>query len=474
MANQAPDTTTTRIPFIEESEFRSTDTTKDNRFVNGYFEPIKNPVKDRLDYYFVKRPGMSQNVRPAAATGAGRGIFVWNGNIYSVVANKLYKGTTNLATFSTSTGLCKFTTSRPGAATPYLIVNDGQALYCVQSNDTVTQVVTNFPVNTRDVIYLNQYTLVLDSSANLWSSDPDLPTSWDGVSYITAQALPGTGKGLARCGNMALVLTDQHFQMFYDNANASGSPLNNADERMKQIGCASNDTISQLEDTTFWVGNGAQNGGYTVWKLSGSELKSIGSQTIDKIISAEGSSLGSARAIAFRSAGHAFYALTLTSSNRTFVYDLDLGLWAEWTDAAGTSAYPIVAVAQVNNSLIGQHSTNGWIYNISPFVYQDDSSSFTVSARTPIIDMGTMRRKFVDRLDIIADIQASSENVSVSYSDDDYQTFSAARTFDLSRTRSFSPAWGNFKRRSWQLQYSGTQAYRCVGIELALTLEDDQ
>jgi hypothetical protein len=469
-ASPKPEVQTVRIPFIEESEFRGTDTTKDNRFVNGFFEPLRNPIKNLLHYYFVKRPGMSQNVRPSGGAGTGRGVFVWRGLIYSVIGTKIFKGSTDLGvTLGTSTGLCKFAISRPGAATQYLFVNDGQALYTITTADVVTQVVTNFPANTRDLAYLNQYLFVLDSSANLWNSDPDL-SSWDGTSYITSQMLPGTGRGIARHGSEIVVFTDQHFQMFYDNANASGSPLNNADGKMKQIGCVSNDTIAQLEDITFWVGNGL-NGGHTVWKMD-SEVKSIGSQTIDKLISAEGSSLTASRALAFRVAGHIFYALTLTSANRTFIYDVDLGLWAEWTDAAGTAAWPIVSVAQINQGLIGQHPTNGWIYNISPTVYQDDSTSFTVTARTPRIDLDTMRRKFVARLDVVADVQTSSENVSVSYSDNDYASFSTARTFDLSRVRSFGQSWGNFRRRAWQLQYSGTQAYRCYGLEIDVTLED--
>jgi hypothetical protein len=460
-----------RIPFLDEPNARSTTTSKDVRFINGFFEPIKNVIKGKLDYYFIKRPGLSQNVRPTGGAATGRGVFVWNGNIYSVFGTQLYKGSTNLGvTMSTSTGLCKFAESRPGASTPYLTVSDGQALYCIQSSGTVTQVVTNLPANTRDVIYMDQYAFVLDSSCQLWNSAPDDPTSWDGVSFIIAQQYPGTGKGLCRQGQYICVFSEQHMQMFYDNSNASGSPLNNADDKVQQIGCVSTDTIQQLENQTLWVGNG-QDGGYTIWMMGDKEFKSIGSQAIDRILSLEGTSLASARAIAFRSAGHAFYALTLTSVNRTFVYDLDLQIWMEWTDTAGTAAWPIVATSQINQLAIGQHATNGWIYNISPSVYQDDSVSFTVTARTPRIDLDTLTRKFVDRVDIIADVQSSSENMSLTYSDDDDVTRSTARTYDVSLVHNWSRAWGNFRRRSWQLTYSGTQPFRCYGIEMTITPE---
>lgn len=472
MANQQQTNQLVRIPFLEEANFRSTDATKDDRFINGFFEPINNPVNGHPDYFFLKRPGLSQNIRPSGGAATGRGVFVWNGNIYSVFGTQIYKNGVNLGvTLSTASGLCKFTTSRPGAATPYLCINDGQALYCVNGAGVTTQVVTNFPVNTRDVVFLDQYVLVLDTNARLWNSTADDPITWDGTSNIIAQMLPGKGVGLARQNAYVVLFTDQHLQMFYDNANASGSPLNNADSLIQQVGCASNDTIVSIEESVYWVG-GNQNGGPSVWKISGTtDIKDIANPTIRRILGVEGTNLTSARAVGLRCAGHRFYVLTLIGANRTFVYDPDIELWYEWTDTTGSAAWPIVASSEINGQPIVQHSTNGWIYNLSPSVYQDDSVNFTVTARTPRMDFGAMSRKFVNRLDVICDIQSSAGTINVSYSDDDYATFSTARTFDVSKSRNFSRVWGNFRRRAWQVSFTANLPFRGLGIELDVTVE---
>src|SRR3981189_2778685 len=98
-----------RIPFLETPHARDISSAKDLRFVNGYFEPIKNQIKNRLDYFYTKRPGLSQNVRPSGGAATGRGVYVWKGNIYSVFGTKIYKGSTDLGvTLTTSTGRCYF------------------------------------------------------------------------------------------------------------------------------------------------------------------------------------------------------------------------------------------------------------------------------------------------------------------------------------------------------------------------------
>jgi len=47
-------------------------------------------------YNLVKRPGLSQYLRPSGTTGTGRGVYSWKGDLYSVIGTKLYKNSTDL------------------------------------------------------------------------------------------------------------------------------------------------------------------------------------------------------------------------------------------------------------------------------------------------------------------------------------------------------------------------------------------
>lgn len=462
-----------RIPFLETPHARDIESGKDLRFVNGFFEPIKNVIKNKLDYFFLKRPGLSQNIQPSGGAAIGRGVYVWKGNVYSVFGTQIYKGSVNLGiTLTTSTGRCYFAETRPGAVTQYLSINDGIKLYAIKTDNTVTTITTNFPSpNTRDLVYMDTYLFTLDTSANLWNSNPDDPTTWSAANLITAQMVAGNGTGLAKQSNMMVVFTDRHLQFFWDANNTSGSPLTNAEQYIHKIGCNANDTIKSVEDTVFWVGN-SFTGGYTVWRMSSSSVpEDIGTPPLTRILSLEGINLSSARAILFRHAGHAFYILTLIGTNRSFVYDMDINYWYEWTDTAGTASWPIFETSELNDGVVAQHATNGWLYNVRSDVFQDDSVNFNVVARTPRMDFDTIQRKFVHRLDLVGDAQDASEDVSVTYTDDDYQTFSTQRIFDVSSVRNFGMAWGNFRRRSWQVQYTGSQAFRMLGIELNISIE---
>lgn len=468
-----------RIPFIGSPMARGTSSAKDQRFVNCYFEAIINPITKAVRLFLMRRPGLSKNIKPAT-TFPGRGFYIWplNGKIYSCSNTRLYSGTTDLGvTLTTSTGQVSFAEIHPTAATQYLAVNDGVVLYLINAADAVTTVAFPTP-NVGDLIYFDQYLFVLKSNGTLWNCNADDPTTWDVSKYITSQMMAGVGKGLARHGNYVIVFTDRSAQFFYDAANTTGSPLSNVEQAMSKIGCGAKDTISSEDNEVVWVGNSYQ-GGWTVWKLQGtSSIEEISTPTINRLLDAEGSDLSSAWGQCFRVDGHKFYMLQLVGANRTFVYQEDIQMWEEWTNAAGTGAFPITSLQQSGNKLLAQHTTDGWIYNVLPTQYQDWNTAnnayenILISATFGRLDFDTMKRKFCHRVDILGDIQTSACAVSLSYTDDDYITFSTARSFDMSQARNFGSAWGSFRRRAWKLTHQANTPLRLEGLELMVSLED--
>src|SRR6266853_6439292 len=132
---------TIRVPFLDVTDLRPGQEaliTKDQVFLNGFFEPVRNPL-GKADYYFIKRPGTSSYLT-VGPTGPGRGCYAWKqtGKLYSVNNNKILSGSTDLGvTLTTTTNFVNFEETRPGATTQYLGVNDGQALYLIGSDDSV-------------------------------------------------------------------------------------------------------------------------------------------------------------------------------------------------------------------------------------------------------------------------------------------------------------------------------------------------
>ena len=517
-----------RIPFLFEPSFRpGVDKTKDARFVNCYFDPMSIPVLGDTKYWLTKRPGYYQLIWPVpsvvatalvgsttytiktigntdftligatantvglvftasgAGTGTGtavpytqaRGIISWKGDVYSVFGNKIYKNTTDLGvTLAGTTGRCGLSFTRPGAANQYVCVNDGVKLYCIAATSgTVTTVTTNFPTpNTGDFIYKDGYFFVLKSDNTLWSCELDDPTTWDPTKWITSQMLNSSGVGLANQTNVMFVFGTTSFQAFYDNANATGSPMNNNEAAMQQIGCAAQGSIVSDEAVVTWVSN-TTTGAYSVYTLDGiTGVREIGYPALNRLIRAENTDVSKIYAKMIRTAGRRFYLLQLPTQNkRTFVYDYDTNLWVEWENAAGTDIFPLFDSYQHLGTLIFQHPQNGWIYTVDQSVNQDDATNFTVLARFNRFDFDTVARKFVQRINLIGDKQTSTCNVSLQYSDDDYITLSTARTLDMSLTRSFCSNLGNFRRRSWQISYAGNTPLRVEALEMKVRLGDD-
>lgn len=465
-----------RIPFISESNFRYTSASKDARFVNCYFDPIKYPVTGEVKYYLTKRPGTTRTIQPPATAAVARGVLSWKGDLYSVYGATVWKNTTQLTvTPTTTTGRCGMSFTRPGAATQYLAINDGVKLFIIATSGTVTTVTTNFPTpNTGDLLYKDGYFFVLKTDGTLWNCDVDDPTTWDLTKYITAQMQNSSGVGLANQTNVMFVFGDTSFQAFYDNANSTGSPMSNMESAMQQLGCAANGSIVSDEAQVTWVSK-STTGAYSVYTLDGiTGVKEIGYPALNRILFAEGTGISNVYAKMMRMGGRKFYVLQIpTTAKRTFLYDYDTTLWVEWTNAAGTDIWPMFDSTQHANTLVIQHPTDGYLSTVSPAVYQDNAVSFTVLARFARFDLDTVARKFVKSVNLIGDVQTSTCNVSLQYSDDDYVTLSTARTLDMSLVRAFCSTLGNFRRRSWQVSYAGNLPLRLEALEMKIRMGDD-
>lgn len=446
---------TVRLNFYGSYNSRNSGT-KDQRWINCFLETVKDQDGGQEKFYCKKRPGATRLIQPTGATSsAPRGIYLWNGTIYSVWGNSIYaNGTAIYTTMSTTVGTTNFQETRPGAVTQLLSINDGINLYVITPTNVVGVVTPGlgFPSpNTTDLVFHDGYLFVLKSDATLWSCNFDDPTTWNPANFITAQMSNGRGVGLAHQNNYVVVFTDRQIQFFYDNANAAGSPMNNADTAMQQIGCASQGSLQHNESQIFFVGNGTT-GQPVVYSLDGTTgLAEISTPAENRMLAAEGTNIVGSYGCLMRIKGHFFYALTLPSTLRTLVYDIDQKTWVEWTDISYGTAWPYISVTQDSNTVIGQHNSDGFIYVLSDSIYQDNNVSFPVKAQLNKRDMETTKRKFMNRVELVGDLQTFPSPVSIYYTDDDYQTFSSPRVFDQSQ-RCFFRGAGAPRRRAWIIE----------------------
>ena len=464
--------TTIDIPLIGMPLQRGTGT-GDQRYVNVLFESIVNPVTQGITRYVLKRPGLLNFSQPPLAAATGRGLYYWSvsDKIYSIFDNKIWSNTTDLGiTLGGSSGRVWFDKTAPTSAVQRLCISDGTKLYLVNSADGVTTVDTvsdpQFPTaNLGPVIFFNDYLYFAKSNGEIWNSESDAPTLYLGTALISAAMYGDDLEGIARQKDMLLALGKQTIEFYFDNK-TTPSPLLRQEQNAVRVGLAHRSSLASSGDLIVWVSE-SEGMGRGVWQLDGlTKLKYVSTPTIDRFLNAEGTSISSITAWMDKVAGHLIYVMNLSSANRTFVYDVEEQLWFEWEIAAGSAKFNGIASTTKDGIVYVQDATNGRIYQLLPTTFQDSAANFTVTIQTDNYDFGTPFNKFQEGLWIIGD--NTTGNLNVSESDDDYVTFNAARTIDLSKTRKFLGQGGSFFQRAYRMTYADNYALRMQKMSLKL------
>lgn len=447
-----------RVPLAGNPSDREPDQDKDFRLVNAY---VEKQDEQRLDV--VKRPGLLKDDDTAVA--AGRAIVSFSGNLYAFVGNAIYKNGSALgSTLNTSTGPLGFDIQ--GGSPQKLWISDGTDLYSLETNDTLTAVSDgDFPAShVIGVVILDTYGVVLDSNGLLHNSSADDLTAWASTDNIEAQIKGDSGVALARHINYLLAFGTDTIEVFYDAANATGSPFSRLEGTPSLIGCAARGSVVNLEKKVFWVAT-AQGNGAWVAEMDGFTPERISNHAVEQDLEDEGTNISNATAYYIRHGGHAFYVLKLT--NKTWVYDTEMKAWHEWTFFNGSTEgnWPIISVCRHNNKIYGLHESTGEIFIFDPDTYQDDSNKIITLGQTNRFDGGVNQNKFCARLEVIGDKQTSG-NLSISWSDDDHSTFSTARTVDMSGNNRFLTRLGHFKRRTFKWTHEANTPLRLEAFEL--------
>jgi hypothetical protein len=472
-----------RIPITGGTEFRTTAITKDRYMLNGYLDVFKDEVGQQVSTYFTKRPGTSLAYDPftQGASGGCRGVYYWTqtGGIYIVVGTTIwfYNGSwSNLQTMTTSTGKVGIEQISPSAGTPYLCFNDGVKLYIINGSNTVTTITTNFPTpNNADLIYMDGVLVTSKSNGTFYHCNIEDPTTWDPTKFLTAEMYSDGLTHMCHQNNLLVGFGPWSTEFFYDAGNASGSIFSKVEQSVQMVGCLSSLSIVSQENNITFVGS-SRTAGYGVFVISGtSEFKKISTPGIDRFIQNEHTTVGSIYAFGARITGHYFYIITLPTANKTFVYDFVTDEWGVW-DWKGSGPFPFAFSTEVASPNYGywaiQH-TNGRVYFLDQETYQDDGVNFMSQYISNRIDLGTTKRKYLSGFELVGDQATSTQNVSVLYTNDDYKTFSDPRTLDMSKVRTFSKRWGNFRRRAWILSYTGNQPWRVQSMELEYSIGPD-
>lgn len=339
-------------------------------------------------------------------------------------------------------------------------------------------------------VYLDTYLVLCPyKSSDLYNSGPSNIYSWNATDFISADSFTSSLKAVSRYNNYIIAYSDRDAELFYNNANTTGSPFSRHESFLLQVGTTTAYSVVGTESFICWAGE-SNAGSASIWMLDGFEPKEISTPFINKILATE----NIISSFAMRVMGHLLLVFNATSFS--FVFDVGLNLWYEWsTDDSNFGfdffAFDPQATVTSNTFLMSKTRNEVFItgsYLLSDyFTTVDTGTAIKVKLITSKIDFGNRYRKFGHSLDVIGDIydprnsfvSSPDANIDIYFSDNDYENITPdnlflypenaiAHTVDMSVRPRIAPI-GSFRRRAFMLIYEGNLAFRLEGFDLKFT-----
>lgn len=454
-----------RLPLVVSPANRDDSTQKDAQLINCYMERLETG-----DTWVNKRPGLARHSQPTAGAATGRGVYNWKGDIYSVFGTTLYQNTTSKGTVNATNGVYKFSSCL--GATNRLQLGDGVKAYNYDNGAGLVVISDgDFPAAfVKGWSYLDATTYVGTTLATLQGSGINDTVSWDALNTITAQIEPDNGVAVGKQLVYTIFMKQWTTEVFYDAANATGSPLGTVQGAKANWGCSSADSVQDCNGLLLWAGSG-KSASVQVVMMDNLKVVPVSTKPVERLIEGASFAAGNVFSWSMKWNGHFFYVLTLKAENLTLAYDLSEQMWSRWTDVNG-NYFPIVA-ATYDSSMrpILQHESNGRLYYADDTYTLDDTDLITVDIYTPNFDGGTRRKKLLNFQEFIGDQVVGSE-LQVRNNDGDYRTdlWTNFRTVDLSKERPFLTNCGTFRRRAYNYRHRCETRFRLQAVELQLDL----
>lgn len=430
-----------RLPLVIEPDNRAESVSFDARLVNCFMEKDENK-----ETWIYERPGLDQLQRSPAADATGRGTYNWLGDIYEIWGNTLYKNAVAVSgTVDTTNGVYKF--SQTLGATPKLQLGNGVKAYNYDAGSGLVEITdSDFPSPfVKGWAYLDGTTYVMDPDAFIQGSDINTPSDWDPLNVLQAQVESDMGVATAKQLVYVIAFKQWSTEVFYDAGNSSGSPLGPVQGAKIDYGCASEDSVQDVNGILCWL-TSSREAGYQVAMLNRLKGDIVSTPAIDRLL--QNADISTVYSWQLKVGKHRFYVLTIKEENLTLAFDLTDRSWCQWTDTNG-NYFPIVSstYSATAKGLL-QHESNGRLYVADMTYATDDGDLIQVDIYTPNFDGGTRRRKQMNKLEVIADQQAGSI-LQVRTNDFDYnpKKWSNFRQFDLSQSQPFISECGTFVRR---------------------------
>jgi len=443
---------------------RETSIAMDAHLINGIVE--KGNPHDEV--WIRKRPGYILSSTLPAGQASGITYTYWG--LLSVFGNNVYVVSTNLGSLGApAIGMVAGRNSSTGTDGNTILINTSAAAWVVDYStlshtNTLTNVTSGASFAGTTLINGSAYldgTYYLASAVGIYASDLNDPTSWPALNVLKNQSEGDDFVYMAQQLVYIIMLKQFSIDVYYDAANPTGSPLGRVGGGKQNIGCFNPATVQNFGELLVWVGN-TVSGPNGVYAMEGLKLSKISTPAVERLIF--GNLGGTLYSFNFSVAGHVYYCLTSTTVNYTLAYDFLMQTWYIWQSPTGSYMPIAESTVDTQGNIYLQDISNGNIYTVDPTAYADNGVPFALTLQTDNIDFGSRSLKNNVYVDLVTD-QVSNSVATISYTTDDFQTFSTPLALDLSQDRVFISDLGEWRKIAFNITHNMQLDFRIKALE---------
>lgn len=453
---------------------------KDEDYLNVFIEIVKQNKAEDQRKFIQKRAGCASLIASVASSNI-RGMFFWadQSKLLYCVGRNVYVYNVNTAVsttltnvFATSSGAVSFCEFLYDTGTVKIVGTDGSATSGIVTIDSANTVVTcadaDLPAHLSNLVFLDGYIFIIETATGkIFNSDNNDPLSYTTSAYIVPEQEADTTTRIAKINNYLVAFGNDSIEYYWDAANAApDSPMQRNDAPIKYNGYLAG--LSQYGNVLYYIGKDAS-GQPEIFKLKDFKLEVIGSTSISRYLNSTGTALSTWIGNIVSIQGHVFYVIS-AGSGKTWAIDLDNELITRFAYQNNSTfdfnqTVVVKGTSSVKTYFCLTNSTST-VYYFDASLYQDAGTNFSCIITTENNDFKTLNRKTMSRLGLSADRPSSDTNISIEWTDDDYQTWSTARTCNLNTDTPFIRQLGSFRNRAFRFTYIGNYPFRLQDIEV--------
>lgn len=473
---------TKEFPIVHQLDSRSFQNSKDGYWENLIPNINKNQLTGDDELSLVRRDGTAV-LTAGTGTGTTRGFHHWKDqqklficvgrdvNVYTTAGVFVTTFVNAVAAGTSDVGFCQYLTS---TNTTSVIFTDGTTLSQVSTAMALTVCAdADLPTPHLPIpVFFDGYLLLVKANTNdCYNSDLDLPLSWTPGNFISAEKNPDVLTGISTINDYFVLLGSESIEFFYDAGNPTGTPFARNDTFIKLNGFYSG--LTKYGNSLVLIST-PDSGTPDISILDNFTLKSVGNQAIRRRLASFGNSTAWVGNI-IPSNGTNLYIFQ-QPGQKAYYIDLNTGLWGLY-NWANTGGFPIVnsenaATAGISSFFVMSNSIAIYYIN-STGLYTDAGVVFTATVVTDKERFDTHNQKFISSLSIWADRcddVVSSNPINVSFTTDDYQTYSTPRSVELNHERVNLQQWGRFRYGAFKITHQVAAPFKLYKLQADMNM----